>query len=208
MTAVALVAKQRSPACAGDRCVRGGCRKPGSVCRCAVKRSERPPFLSRSALPPPVGHPIRSSDGAGSTSPTSGFAPGGVCRARPLAGSAVGSYPAVSPLPTALARGWRSVFCCTVPIPPRRETAGFASHPALWSPDFPRPSCDGRGDLAVRAMLRRSHGESSAEPQRQITVADAPPAFPPGRAPPSRCQRRAHREDQNFARRRQQRRRP
>lgn len=43
--------------------------------------------------------PIRDSDGADRTSPHSGLAPGGVCRAASLAGRAVGSYPTVSPLP-------------------------------------------------------------------------------------------------------------
>src|SRR5690554_4905433 len=42
-----------------------------------------------------------------------GLAPGGVCRAAPVAGSAVGSYPTLSPLPW---RGpWRSAFCGTFP---------------------------------------------------------------------------------------------
>ena len=106
--------------------------------------------------------PTCDSNGAGSTSSRSGLAPGGVCNASSLAVGAVGSYPAFSPLPTPVARRRRFAFCCTVPIPPRLETAGFTSHPALWSPDFPRPSCDGRGRLAARGhsrLLRRAcHG--------------------------------------------------
>jgi len=47
--------------------------------------------------------------------PLFGFAPGGVCRADPVAGIAVRSYRTVSPLPAPLARNRRSVFCGTFP---------------------------------------------------------------------------------------------
>ena len=47
------------------------------------------------------------------TPPLFGFAPGGVCRAVPVAGSAVGSYPTFSPLPPTHRR--RFVLCGTFP---------------------------------------------------------------------------------------------
>lgn len=42
-----------------------------------------------------------------------GLAPDGVCLAAPVTASAVGSYPAVSPLPGGLAPARRSLLCCT-----------------------------------------------------------------------------------------------
>lgn len=47
--------------------------------------------------------------------PLFGLAPGGVCRAVPVAGAAVRSCRTVSPLPTGLAACRRSVLCGTVP---------------------------------------------------------------------------------------------
>ena len=55
--------------------------------------------------------------------PLFGLAPGGVCRAVPVAGSAVGSYPTVSPLPGT--RPGRFHFCGTFP-----EVALAGSWPA------------------------------------------------------------------------------
>ena len=45
--------------------------------------------------------------------PIRGLAPDGVCRAASVAGSAVGSYPTVSPLPDRASSVRRSVLCCT-----------------------------------------------------------------------------------------------
>jgi len=142
--------KRRTPACAGVRSVSGTADKPGPVRPRSLSRPRRP-FLSPLPLPAGIVRPIRGSDGAGSTSPHSGLAPGGVCRARFLAVPAVGSYPTVSPLPARADPGGRFVFCCTFPIPPRRGTAGFASHHALWSPDFPRPLSRTRSSGSARA---------------------------------------------------------
>lgn len=53
--------------------------------------------------------------------PLFGLAPGGVCRAAPVSGSAVGSYPTLSPLPrhhsglAAALKAGRSAFCGTFP---------------------------------------------------------------------------------------------
>ena len=64
--------------------------------------------------------------------PLFGFAPGGVCRAAPVAGRAVGSYPTLSPLPrnpVAVCFLWHFPWGR-----PRRPLAGTAFR---WSPDFP-----------------------------------------------------------------------
>jgi len=47
--------------------------------------------------------------------PLFGLAPGGVCRAAAVAGSAVRSYRTVSPLPVRVAPPRRSVLCGTFP---------------------------------------------------------------------------------------------
>lgn len=69
--------------------------------------------------------------------PLFGIAPGGACRAVPVARSAVGLYPTVSPSPRNRCRSdgadsslWRFPSGC-----PGRALPGT---PASWSPDFPR----------------------------------------------------------------------
>jgi len=65
--------------------------------------------------------------------PLFGIAPGGACHAVPVARSAVGSYPTVSPSPLrtgAVSSLWRFPWGC-----PRRALPGTL---ASWSPDFPR----------------------------------------------------------------------
>ena len=78
-----------------------------------------------------------------------GLAPGGVCRATPVTGGAVGSYPAVSPLPRGRrSTTRRSVLCCTFlevtltgryPAPCPVEARTFLPRPALCA-DRRRPS--------------------------------------------------------------------
>lgn len=66
-----------------------------------------------------------------------GLAPGGVCRAVPVAGSAVGSCPTISPLPAFALAGFGAAVSFLWHFPwgrPRRELPGTV-HP--WSPDFP-----------------------------------------------------------------------
>ena len=66
-----------------------------------------------------------------------GLAPGGVCRAAAVAGSAVRSYRTVSPLPRPTRYApWRSVLCGTVPgvAPAGRYPAPFVLEPGLSSP--------------------------------------------------------------------------
>ena len=70
--------------------------------------------------------------------PLFGIAPGGACRAVPVARSAVGSYPTVSPLPHPQQAAIGAV-CSLWRFPwgyPRRALPGTD---ASWSPDFPRP---------------------------------------------------------------------
>ena len=71
-----------------------------------------------------------------SLSPAS-LAPGGVYRAPVLAFRAVGSYPAISPLPRACARGGIISVALSVALGLRLELPAVSRHPALRSSDFP-----------------------------------------------------------------------
>ena len=62
-----------------------------------------------------AGPPLRQRLSAPRRPPLFGLAPGGVCRAAAVAGSAVGSYPTVSPLPVRPKPAGRSVLCGTFP---------------------------------------------------------------------------------------------
>ena len=69
-----------------------------------------------------------------------GLAPDGVCRAAPVAGDAVGSYPTVSPLP---ATAWNTrpaggLFSVALSVGLPR--LGVTQHPVLRSSDFPHPN--------------------------------------------------------------------
>lgn len=69
-----------------------------------------------------------------------GLAPGGVCRADPVARGAVRSCRTLSTLPETCRSVRRSAFCCTVPDP-GLWSRGRRALPATvdpWSPDFPR----------------------------------------------------------------------
>jgi len=66
-----------------------------------------------------------------------GLAPGGVCRATPVASRAVSSYLTLSPLPVPL-RAIGGLLSVALVVGLRLP--GVTWHPALWSPDFP-PSC-------------------------------------------------------------------
>src|SRR5262249_58608654 len=65
-----------------------------------------------------------------------GLAPGGVCRAASVAGSAVRSYRTVSPLPrlNATRRGGLLSVALSLGFYPRRTLSGTV---CPWSPDFP-----------------------------------------------------------------------
>ena len=85
--------------------------------------------------------------------PLFGLAPDGVCRALPVAGEAVGSYPTVSPLPVP-SRAIGGLLSAALSVALRRPAV--SRHPALWSSDFPRLSFDEpRSALASRILLCR-----------------------------------------------------
>src|SRR6185295_532255 len=72
--------------------------------------------------------------------PLFGLAPGGVCRAAAVTGSAVRSYRTLSTWPH---RNAVDSFLWHFPWGrPRRPLTGTV---VPWSPDFPRPACAGRG---------------------------------------------------------------
>src|SRR5687767_4181725 len=73
------------------------------------------------------------------------LAPAGVCHATHVTVDAVGSYPAVSPLPAKLCR--RSVFCGTVRHALRAQA--LPGSLAQWSPDFPRLDLFSRRDRPI-----------------------------------------------------------
>ena len=66
-----------------------------------------------------------------------GLAPGGVCRAAPVAGRAVRSCRTVSPLPCRSTGGVFSVALSLTRLAPNRRALPGTVVP--WSPDFPRP---------------------------------------------------------------------
>src|SRR6185312_12694852 len=71
-----------------------------------------------------------------------GLAPGGVCPAAAVAGSAVRSYRTISPLPRRPKASIGGMFLWHFPWGrPRRPLAGTVFP---WSPDFPRLACDGK----------------------------------------------------------------
>jgi len=130
--------------------------KPGSVRR--PSPGEGWPFLwdacrqAPRATDPGGGAEARLS-GEPDVPPLFGLAPGGVCHAATVAGSAVRSYRTLSPLPQAANSRRRFAFCCTFPgVAP----AGRYPAPMLpWSPDFPRPSLrESRGHPAVWLGIR------------------------------------------------------
>ena len=158
-----------------DWSVVGGRGAAGKRCRCNKGQLRGRPvsrILSR-GLPPLDGHsswhrvtpaPLAANPdllgpkqpcGLRHTRSLFGIAPGGACRAGPVARPAVVSYSTVSPLPLcdvgcpirikAVCSLWRFPWGC-----PRRALPGTVS---LWSPDFPRTrSCPRpRGHPAFRA---------------------------------------------------------
>ncbi len=92
--------------------------------------------------------------GLGALSSLSDLAPGGACRAAPVAGGAVGSYPTVSPLPErtpAVCSLWRFPWGSGSPPPPPGVTRHRASvEPGLSS--HPHPKMGTRGHPAIRSL--------------------------------------------------------
>src|SRR5215475_3875876 len=121
--------------------------------------------------------------------PLCGLAPGGVCHAAPVSGSAVRSYRTLSPLPPVLRRGATAV-CSLWHFPwgrPRRVLPGTVFP---WSPDFPPPSKLGSGHPAASRPLltwartpseqaalvanERRHRENAAHRARVQSAVDPP----------------------------------
>src|ERR1700756_229316 len=98
----------RQPAC-----------KPGSVRRRLAPardgHSSGTPGARRLEQPTPGADPDIDPEDCSSAPPLFGLAPGGVCRAAPVAGRAVRSYRTVSPLPAVPKRTGRSLLCGTFP---------------------------------------------------------------------------------------------
>ena len=69
-----------------------------------------------------------------------GLAPDGVCRAAPVAGDAVGSYPTVSPLPATAQNTRPAGGLFSVALSVGLPRLGVTQHPVLWSSDFPHPT--------------------------------------------------------------------
>jgi len=114
-----------------------------------LSRWPRPPWMTIPLAPPlptgsscqpgplglkrPCGDIPDRDPGSARARPLFGIAPGGACHAVPVAGTAVGSYPTVSPFPRrtgVVSSLWRFPSGC-----PGRALPGTA---ASWSPDFPR----------------------------------------------------------------------
>ncbi len=136
--------------------------KPGSVVRLSTRdgHSSGPPLAGRFSRPTRT---ARTGDGpAGANSgapPLFGLAPGGACHAVPIAGSAVGSYPTLSPLPPANTGGG----LLSVALSLRSPSAGVARRHIAVEPGLsstprraPRPS----GRLArIPTAPKRSQGQ-------------------------------------------------
>jgi len=138
----------------GEKWFRKGC-KPNSVC--APEGAERIICLS-SQYPEPAAL-ARGRRGPRHSS-LFGLAPDGVFRAPTIAGRAVGSYPAFSPLPSSVAERRRFVFCGT--IRPQR----LASL---------RPACiPGPTARSYAASRPVEFGLSSSDPPRRAG-SDSPP---------------------------------
>ena len=131
-----------------------------------------------------------------------GLAPGGVCPAAAVAGSAVRSYRTISPLPRRPKASIGGMFLWHFPWGrPRRPLAGTVFP---WSPDFPRFACDAEarpsGHLAavykgvprppVKPMPRRRR--SAAAFHRRPRRRNFPDGNAAGmRSAPEPCARRA-----------------
>lgn len=106
--------------------------KPGSV-PLAGRRS----FLWGSGCPQPQAAYPGLLAARATPRPLFGLAPGGVCNAPDVAIRAVGSYPAISPLP----RKRGGMLSVALSLTGFTRPPGVTRHPALRSPDFPRTMC-------------------------------------------------------------------
>ena len=100
-----------------------------------------------------------------------GIAPGGACRAAPVASGAVGSYPTVSPLPAECSVGEppvRRAVCFLWRFPSGFPARALPGTVASWSPDFPRGAGTPRGRPAFCA---KGGVETSARGVKRIVQA-------------------------------------
>jgi hypothetical protein len=129
---------------------------------------------SRRRIAPPLKQPTRATGpDEAHMPPLFGLAPGGVYRAGPVAGPAVGSYPTLSPLPSCafgfggLARSSlkrRRAVCFLWHFPWGRPRRGLPGTVVPWSPDFPRPArCASRGRPTFWPFLSRGSAASNQE---------------------------------------------
>jgi hypothetical protein len=166
--------------------------KPGSVGRAPKRRPDG--HFSRDAVARVLQQPTRGSMlRARALTPLSrravsrrlfGLAPAGVYRAAPVAGSAVGSYPTVSPLPAVSRR--RSLLCGTVRRAavasgtPRGYLAACPVEPGLSSigatvsrsPRRDRPADRPRGNIMGLMPLR-----AAPPPRSRLAVPSRAPGF-------------------------------
>ena len=192
-----------APSCMAEAVGQTAC-KPGSVLdRSAASGPARDGHSSGTPVTGRLARPTRTAarkpacrmpfQGRASGVPSLlGLAPGGVCRAVPVAGNAVRSYRTLSPLP-AFARGLRWAVCFLWHFPwgrPRRVLPGTVFP---WSPDFPprsrvkprpeRPSGRLAPPLRYLAPSRRQadrRRQSASRPARRPVV--SPSARPSTRA--------------------------
>ncbi len=147
--------------------------KPGSVASCPRTGRSRWPFIwdARRRAPRAInpGGGVREPNLQGMP-PLLDLAPGGVCRAVPVAGDAVRSCRTLSPLPPDPA-----AVCSLWHFPwgrPRRALPG-AMFP--WSPDFPpRPGRPAGNAAAIRPSVPWKQADSPAPRRRQSTSATRP----------------------------------
>ena len=140
--------------------------------------------------------PTRATDrkqprGSPLASPLFGFAPGGVCRAAPVARRAVGSYPTLSPLPRRHGASHPSQAVCFLwHFPwgrPRRPLAGTVFP---WSPDFPHPQpfgCRGCGRPASWHRRIKALAEQIATAKIGLVGSISSPGEARSRAGGARC---------------------
>jgi hypothetical protein len=145
--------------CAEQKCQ--SAYKPGSVWRgfpraTAIHLGRPLPGASRNQ----PGRLVRKSTGVAPAPPLFGFAPGGVCHAVPVAGSAVGSYPTFSPL--LRAHPQRFDLCGTFPgvAPAGRYPAPYLHGARTFLPRMTRKRPPGRLTGPVIRHMRRQVNEN------------------------------------------------
>ena len=105
-----------------------------------------------------------------------GLAPTGGYRATPVTGSAVGSYPTLSPLPVVRLRARRAV-CFLLPCPSPFRRPGVTWQSTRWSSDFPRVPKHPRPSRPTRTQ-HNSGMEKAGEPTvEESAVGSSAPGY-------------------------------